>query len=664
MKKFSFYIAIAGMSAGTSALPLHAQVYNQAPQNQGGDTTVINKNEKKSAESPFGNEIPVFDASSENIIIGETTYWNPSDQRVFAMRFESYLNSKPFDDPAVIEYYDTLKKLSALLTEGGFKERRENFPKALAMLAKASQFEQATNTANVSASLYNQIFQIWMVKRDSYEMSKTIAQLKKEQANIIWAADLRATARNLADQEGSSKRGGTNSSENGGESQATGEGTNSLDYISMVTDLGEKEIEEKALKVEIIKSETLAKTEYHVFMVQMFLQRRFEHCQIAARFYNHIFDDGAATLKIEENSDADKLFKDTLGGSPTVSTLDAAASEAMGDVYDKIKTVNLHLENKELWTAYQRLQEAFILGEYLMPIRLYPLEKKRQLYSFARMRYRLLSEINTKDYDEASKILDAMKAEAPDFNGAQEEAWIQGNMMQANMALKKAELLFFENKQEEADKQVHIAAEIWPSNKNLKTFLNKTDDLVGLAKLTNDYERLLAEKNHAQIFERRYDFGPVMSKDAAKRAEFEKILDDHTEVTKAIEFSKQAEASSTPFALIAAWEEIQILKDRFPTNTDLIIRSDALTKQVAEFANILEQAKRHERSSRTGSALAYYMKARSLYLDSKYASEGIERLLDQTLSDKNTHATIGGDDQSTKPVSTSSTAKDSPADPF
>ncbi len=682
MKRRFPILALAGMTAlGTLPVALGQGGFVNPPQQPaqpqggGGNTTIVNKQQPKNdTASPFGNEIPVFDASTENVAFNGNA-WNVNDQRIFAMRFESYLNTPPLDDEVAREYYETLGEIAKLLTTGGLTQRRANMPKALALLSKASEYPSDNQ---ISAALYNQIFQIWLVNRDRNQMKAEIDAIKKEQDRLTWRGDLKATEAPLtnptASTGGNNQRGGGRNQRGGGGGGGSGGGapagvgTNSIEYLRIIKDMGENDITEKALAAAMKVSEVRAKTEYHLFMGQLFLQRRFQHCILAGRFYNHIFDDGEATLKIKKDSDVGKLFNESLGGSPTVSTLDGMANESIGEVSTKIRAVKYLIEKNELWSAYQRLQEAFIIGEYLEPVRFLPLESKRRLHKFAQKRYRLLNAMAAKDFTRATEYLDAMYAEAPDFDGAKEEAWVNSQKLASNMALKKAEQLYFENKGDEADQQIKTAIEIWPSNPNLEEFMDKSNDLTGVLKIRNDFERFKAEGNYELIVRDIGQYLAAFKDDEAKLDEINQIARDFNEVEQAIELSKRAESSSTPYAVIAAWEEVQILKDKFPTNMKLALRSDALTKQVAGFADTVQQAIRHERASRTGSALAHYMKARMEYPDSKYAREGIDRLLDDAMDEGSSSPVFdSGSDTtiSTSGFETQAPAKpDAPVDPF
>jgi hypothetical protein len=111
--------------------------------------------------------------------------------------------------------------------------------------------------------------------------------------------------------------------------QASGSGTNSLKYAETLRRIAEIEALKKANIVRTEAQTLKTKAQYQVSMVQWFVQRRYEHVLMAARFYNQIWKDGDATLRIDKNSDVSKLFTESVGVSPTVASLDSLSNEAI-----------------------------------------------------------------------------------------------------------------------------------------------------------------------------------------------------------------------------------------------------------------------------------------------------------------------------------------------
>src|SRR5207253_6386066 len=126
-------------------------------------------------------------------------------------------------------------------------------------------------------------------------------------------------------------------------------------------------------KKELNKLQT--KIEFQALMVQLFLQRRFQHVLMATRFYRAVFSDGDTKLQV--GKDAKDLFAKSVGMPPTVSTLDSLANEAIRDVRESVQAYDFLVKSNELDSATKRLGEAFSIGEYMPEIRTLPREKKR-----------------------------------------------------------------------------------------------------------------------------------------------------------------------------------------------------------------------------------------------------------------------------------------------
>ena len=122
------------------------------------------------------------------------------------------------------------------------------------------------------------------------------------------------------------------------------------------------------------------KAQYQVSMIQWFFvsSAATEHVLMAARFYNQIWKDGDAALRVDKDSDVSKLFTESVGASPTVASLDSLSNEAIREAAKYVEAFDLMLARDELHSASQRLMEAYALGEYLAPVATLPLEKKRR----------------------------------------------------------------------------------------------------------------------------------------------------------------------------------------------------------------------------------------------------------------------------------------------
>ena len=95
---------------------------------------------------------------------------------------------------------------------------------------------------------------------------------------------------------------------------------------------------------------------------------------------------------------------------------------------------------------------------------------------------------------------------------------------------------------------------------------------------------------------------------------------------KAAEFSKVGQD-------YAAWEQLAELREQFKDDPKLGRELELLAPKVADFTKALDKARQFESRTpkQTGSALSWYLKARSIHPRSKLAEDGTKRLVHEIL---------------------------------
>ena len=85
----------------------------------------------------------------------------------------------------------------------------------------------------------------------------------------------------------------------------------------------------------------------------------------------------------------------------------------------------------------------------------------------------------------------------------------------------------------------------------------------------------------------------------------------------------------------AAWEQLAQLREEFPDDPKLGRELELLAPKVADFTKALDRARQFEGRTpkQTGTALAWFLKARGIYPRSDLAEAGIKRLLDDIITD-------------------------------
>jgi hypothetical protein len=569
----------------------------------------------------------MLDPSAETITVGGVTI-PLGDNRLLKARFEKYLNQPPESDAEAKAYRETIAKIldtiSPLRASG-----TPNLKEAFLLLPHASSYP---GDANLCSSLAESIYMALLAKKDGNQLKDLNKSIEDEKKAIIREADW--VARNERDStlgnRNSAAGGGQGQGQNNRPTQSPGSGTNSLKYKDTLRRIAEIEAMKKQ---NIIRNEAQTiqtKTQYQVSMVQWFTQRRYEHVLMAARFYNQIWKDGDQTLHIDKDSDVSKLFSQSLGISPTVASLDSLSNEAIREVDKYIEAFNHLLAQDELHSASQRLMEAYALGEYLSPVATLPLEKKRRVALYVRDLHELYGALQARDYVRGKTLSDQLKAAAKDFPSSKVDSLISGSTLASDLAIEDAKAALLARNSEKAEEKITKAAQIWPTNPKLTEFRTLVSNSGAIVTARNDFDRLLSEGNYREIAKRQYEFAPAIQGDATREDAFKQIMQNllaiETALGKATEFSRVGQNYS-------AWEQLADIRQQFPDDPKLGRELELLTPKVADFTLALDKANNYENSNpkETGSALTWYLKARSIYPQSTQAENGINRILDEIL---------------------------------
>lgn len=642
----------AGIAHGQVYVPPPAQQPNQPaplPQDTGARPA-----QQQPGASPFGQEIPMLDPSAETLSIGGVTI-PLGDNRILKARFEKYLSQPPESNEAADQYRATIAEI--LGTISPFAEGGPNLYEAFKKLPTASTYP---GDANICGSLAEAIYMAMLAKQDINSLNKLNKSMEDEKKAITLQADWDARHdkdRTLNDTRAVGGGGGTRaprgSNEQAGQqqqgpvsggqgqnntsssNQATsnpGAGANSLKYQDTLRRIAEIEALKKSNILRTEAQTIRTKAQYQVNMIQWFAQRRYEHVLMAARFYNQIWRDGDTTLRIDEKSDVSKLFSESVGVSPTVSSLDSLSNEIIREVDKYIEAFDLMLSRGDLHTASQRLMEAYALGEYLSPVATLSLEKKQKVSNYVRDLHELYGTLQARDYTKTKELADRLKASAKDFPSSRVDSAIAGYTLASDLAIEEAKGHLLARENDRAAEKIRAATEIWPTNPKLEEFRNLVNASGGLVTARNDFDRLLSEANYREIAKRQYELAPAIQGDPTREDAFKQIIENLTKIetalSKASEFSKAGQKE-------AAWEQLAELREQFPDDPNLGRELELLAPDVADFTRALNKAREFESRTprQTGSALSWYLKARSIHPQSDLAEEGIQRNLDEILPD-------------------------------
>ena len=620
-------------------LPAAAQVYSPSnegqtetnTQNNSGSTTTIKS--QNTNTSVYGSEIPFVDPTQETITIMGRTF-SMGDNRLGGM-FDAYLADSPNTSEEALEYRTTINSiLEAVSPYTKNVTVSQKIRDGFSFLPRAATYP---GDGRICDSLSNAIYAAMLSKGTVKNSKQYIADLEKEKKRIIAKAEWMRRSGSTALSSNTKLRIGLPRRQNGDAKQAT----------SHTESYRIKEMQRRILEIETLKKTHQGKSElnmlqarieYQALLAQLFIQRRFEHVIIGTRFYNLIFQDGSSKMHLKKGSDINKFFTEGLGVEPTVTGLDSAANEAMRKAKSLVKGFQNHLEYNELHSASKRLTEAYAIGEFLPVLQTVPAPERRIVLEYVRSGNDLIKAMDVRDYTQAKIILEALKKRSSDFDSTKAEGAIAAFTRASNGHIRSAQLALLNGDQESFQEELKKATQVWPTNPKLDEIDKQLDSLLEdsdmVKTLVDDFDRLLSEDNFREIFDRRFEFVPVVKDDTSRKDAIEQIVRNITRIDGTISL---AEVSSKNGNNFAAWEALAELRDEFPKDPELLQRLEKLSSKVADFTVALNRAREFEDNDlnpQTGSALSWYMQAKSIYPSSEHAQEGIDRLSKRIMPDE------------------------------
>jgi len=315
----------------------------------------------------------------------------------------------------------------------------------------------------------------------------------------------------------------------------------------------------------------------------------------------------------------------------SLSQLDALANEAIRDVNEGVEAYKFLLEQGELQSATERLAETFALGEFMPGVRLLSRNDKRRALEFTQKSNELLTALEVNDLTRAEKLVGQIEGLAKDFDSSKPLAKIETAKTISAMHIAKARNAAVSNNKTAMETELRMAAEIWPRNPALATAGNTIlyqSDLQQQA--MNDFDRLLSQKNHRQIYDDKIRFITAAAMYPEKQKKLTEVLEKMTAIESAIVKANEIAARGDA---AGAWESADAAYRSYPDDNKLNqLRAD-LTTRAADFVQTLNKAQQLEKTNQPGSALSWYLNLRKSHPSSQLARDGITRLSNQILPD-------------------------------
>ncbi len=567
-------------------------------------------------ESVLGNVLPFMNPGSETVQ-WDGKMFSVTNNRVFRAMLETYLaapEANTPDDQAYRNILDNILKILSPNNNGG----RPDLPSAVALLPIAAQYKA---DARLCDSLTNAIWGVWQAQKNVTNLRATNEAMKRSVDTMHFHAEHHTAP--LSQRGATSARGG----QQGGQQQSAKSQTGQLGTIAnYIKNIAEYEAKMKANEASMGLSQAMSKLEFQALIIQFAVQRRFEHVVIACRFYRNVFtSDPNGILQLNKGSDAEKMFATSLGTSPTIGGLDAFANEAIGKVDTAVQAFDNLLARGDIASASERISEAYMVGEFLPRVQRVSAAKKLKVLDFTRDANQMISAMEVKDYKLAEELIIKMRAQAKDFDYSKPLAVVETARTVSDMHLNEAKVAAMKGDQKAGADALRQAAEIYPTNPKLKEFttmIGNNADIKTQAVL--DLDRLLSQRNYRQIYNDQARYLASVIDDPVHQEQLKKVLIDMNKVNLIV---AGANSNAQHNNIAGAWEMIEKAYLEFPEDPEVSrLRSD-FSVRATDFVSALQKAKSHEDRKQSGSALAWFLKARTQYPQSEFASEGINRIV-------------------------------------
>jgi len=564
----------------------------------------------KQQGSMLGGDVPIFDPGTE-IFTWDGKSWHATDNRLFQARFEKYLNAPEETSAQDTAYQQNISAILEDLAPGNATVAHVD--DAFRLLSRAGEYDI---DARLCDSIADAVYSAWRAQDNADRLAQADDALEKERTRMEWNANVAATD-TLTDEAPSASDKTASQLWIAGQNRKR-----DLETGQYTTHLAEIMATIKANQAKKELSELDAKIDFQALIVQLFLQRRFQHVLICTRFYRAIFTDGDTSLKV--GKDANDLFANTSGMPPTVGTVDSMANEVIRDVREGVQAFQFLLSQNELESASNRLAESFTTGEYLPEIRMLPRTEKRQALKFVQKSDQLLSALEVKDYTLAAQLVDDLSKTATDFDTSKATAAIETAKQISDLHLAKARNAAVSGDKDTLEEELKEATEIWPRNPELAKIsglIFSQSDVQQKALV--DLDELLSQHNYREIYNDKMRFIAA----AAMYPDRQKQLSDVLGQMESIETSMiQAQEMAKQGDYAGAWETVEKTFQKFPDDSKLNEMRADLTTQAADFVRTIRNAQDLEQKNQIGSSLAWYLKALKIYPSSEFAQDGVQRL--------------------------------------
>ena len=560
----------------------------------------------------------IFNVNSDSVDMENgTMQWkgttmNLGNSRAVRARFERYL-AAPLDKSDIKRYVDILEQIQSLMSAQNLNQENyyRNQQEAFNLLFKAAEFDIDANNCLTIAS---QVQKVWSMKQEFRLIEVTKNQLetlrKVQEGVIINRSDIIEIS-NDERSDGSSK------------------GKPLAKASSGVTELGYKVKDEARTQAQILAKDAemtalglKAKIEFQSQMVTFLMARRYRHSLITSAFYRTLFKGGSQNIVV--GAKEVKEFFPISDFVPTLESFDTLSREAIKDVSKGMQTVDELVSRDEKYSAFERLQETFFLGEFEPVVMGYPQEKKREMLELWKDLRELQRLGDERDLGSVEGYVNKVRGRARDFPGAPILSKVTNAMNASNMSLLSAKGAALAGDNAKAEAALERAAKIWPQNPGVKDFATQVVSRQDtLAQKIPEFDRLMTESKWRDIYNKKLEYALALAQDKERSEKLRKVVNRVGELDANIQKASVLATQNNPYL---AWD---VIVEVYKTESDDIVlaktRSD-IAPLVANYAQLIGHAEKLEKDGAEAAALTAWLSAQDLNPASPACGAAVKRL--------------------------------------
>lgn len=586
-----------------------------------------------SGETPnpqvLGMELPLLDPASDTMSYNGAKF-DVGNNALVRARFEKYLQQNPDDSSEAKRYRKKLRSILKL-TQKSARSKSEVGSETLLHIGNGLyEMNDYPGDGGVSGSLASAVASAIAVQYANRSRARKNENLQKEINQLVDRTNMmtnRNTGRGISSKKSAGKKDGAEVNTSVTNTFAIGQNTKRI-----------LELEARGVKndADSIAAIELAKINFQSTIVAMLMQRRYDHALIGANVYRHVFRDGDTTLKLDNESQAAKLFEGGVGLPPTVNTMGTVASNMRREVDQNMEAVANMLAQNKLSDATQSLIQAVAVGEYMQSVATFPVEGRRRIAEFWSLRRKALTTLNARDYGALEEVAAKMKELDPDFDDSMLTSYCAGRKAQSDLHIRNAAKALKAGDDATFNEEITKAGTIWPKNPNLEKGRQQLEALDNNDPILDEFRTLIGRKEYRTIYNEQDKFEVVAIDPELKQQYKEAItligtIDGMLAQLDVLAMQDRTMGPCMAYEMLVEHGE----KDaRYQEDAKYRDALNRFALGAHEFTRALENAKDCEQRREYGSALSNYYRAQCLYPRSNMAGEGAKRVTEIILKAK------------------------------